>query len=111
MNMVVAAGLCDPGANGPQARVVRLPVGENGKHTPPYRCRMATWAPDVRYSLEELVAGLNLKSASSASRKKRRAGGADDAGDNGDPIWTPRPEENSVLVALRERGLLICTES
>ena len=26
MNAIVAAGLCDPGANGPRARLARLPV-------------------------------------------------------------------------------------
>jgi predicted DNA-binding transcriptional regulator AlpA len=40
MNAIVAAGLCDPGANGPSARLARLPVAVNGKHTPPFACRM-----------------------------------------------------------------------
>ena len=40
MNAIVAAGLCDPGANGPRARLARLPVAVNGKHTPPFQCRM-----------------------------------------------------------------------
>ena len=31
MNAIVAAGLCDPGANGPRARLARLPVAVNGK--------------------------------------------------------------------------------
>jgi hypothetical protein len=35
MNAIVAAGLCDPGANGPRARLARLPIAINGKHTPP----------------------------------------------------------------------------
>ena len=34
MNAIVAAGLCDPGANGPRARLARLPVAVNGKHSP-----------------------------------------------------------------------------
>ncbi len=34
MNAVVSAGLCDPGANGPRARLARLPVAVNGKHDP-----------------------------------------------------------------------------
>jgi hypothetical protein len=29
MNAIVAAGLCDPGANGPRARLARLPVAVN----------------------------------------------------------------------------------
>ena len=40
MNAIVAAGLCDPGANGPRARLARLPVAVNGKHSPPFSCRM-----------------------------------------------------------------------
>ena len=35
MNAIIAAGLCDPGAGGPTARLARLPVGANGKHEPP----------------------------------------------------------------------------
>lgn len=34
MNAIVSAGLCDPGANGPRARLARLPVALNGKHSP-----------------------------------------------------------------------------
>ncbi len=40
MNAIIAAGLCDPGANGPRARLARLPVAVNGKHMPPFACRM-----------------------------------------------------------------------
>ena len=47
MNAIVAAGLCDPGANGPRARLARMPVAANGKHTPPFRCRMVAWVPEI----------------------------------------------------------------
>jgi hypothetical protein len=40
MNAIVAAELCDPGANGPRARLARLPVAVNGKHAPPFVCRI-----------------------------------------------------------------------
>lgn len=40
MHAIVAAGLCDPGANGPRTRLGRLPIAVNGKHEPPFRCRM-----------------------------------------------------------------------
>ena len=63
MNAVVAAGLCDPGANGPRARLARLPVAVNGKHTPPFQCRMVEWSPELRYSVDELVDGLQLETA------------------------------------------------
>jgi hypothetical protein len=62
MNVIVAAGLCDPGANGPRARLARLPVAVNGKHTPPFVCRMVTWAPELRYSVEAIWwPGCNLR--------------------------------------------------
>jgi hypothetical protein len=61
MNAIVAAGLCDPGANGPRARLARLPEAVNGKHSPPFACRMLAWSPDLRYSVEELVDGLQLE--------------------------------------------------
>ncbi|MCB2173742.1 RepB family DNA primase [bacterium] len=35
MKAVINANLCDPGADGPQTRLARLPVGVNGKHDPP----------------------------------------------------------------------------
>jgi hypothetical protein len=109
MNVIVAAGLCDPGANGPRARLARLPVAVNGKHTPPFVCRMVTWAPELRYSVEALVAGLQLEmgQAERAKRTATRAMARNHASrpDDGDAVWIPRPEENAVLVALRERGL------
>ena len=57
MNAIVAAHLSDPGANGPRARLARLPVAGNGKLTPPYACRMREWSPELRYTVEELVEG------------------------------------------------------
>ena len=72
MNAIVAAGLCDPGANGPRTRLARLPVGVNGKHTPPFRCRMLQWSPELRYSVDELVDGLELEVAE-AGRAKRQS--------------------------------------
>ncbi|MCG3203338.1 MAG: hypothetical protein NFCOHLIN_03291 [Gammaproteobacteria bacterium] len=105
MNAIVAAGLCDPGANGPRARLARLPVAVNGKHTPPFQCRMVTWLPDLRYSVEELVDGLELEMASAGRPARPGTRAAQQRPSDGDPVWIPRPEENSVLVALRARGL------
>ena len=72
MNGIVAAGLCDPGANGPRARLARLPEAVNGKHEPPFPCRLVTWTPELRYSVEELVAGLQLE-IGPTGRPKRQA--------------------------------------
>lgn len=109
MNAIVAAGLCDPGANGPRARLARLPMAVNGKHAPPFVCRMVSWAPELRYSVADLVAGLQLEMGQTerAKRTTTRAQARNHATrpDDGDPVLIPRPEENAVLVALRERGL------
>jgi len=105
MNAIVAAGLCDPGANGPRARLARLPAAMNGKHTPPFRCRMVEWSPELRYSVEDLVDGLQLELASAGRATRPGTRAAQQRPIDGDPVWIPRPEENSVLVALRDRGL------
>jgi hypothetical protein len=105
MNAIVAAGLCDPGANGPRARLARLPVAVNGKHEPPFRCRMRSWSPTLRYSVDELVSGLQLEMAQSERPRRHAARPVQERPTDGDPVWIPRPEENAVLVALRECGL------
>lgn len=105
MNAIVDAGLCDPGANGPRARLARLPVAVNGKHTPPFRCRMVDWSPKLRYSVEDLVDGLQLEIAEAGRRTRQSTRPAQERPGDGDPVWIPRPEENGVLVALRDRGL------
>ena len=105
MNAIVAAGLCDPGANGPRARLARLPVAVNGKHTPPFQCRMVEWSPELRYSVDELVDGLQLEMASAGRPTRQSTRAAQERPSDGDPVWIPRPEENGVLVALRDRGL------
>jgi len=105
MNAIVAAGLCDPGANGPRARLARMPVAVNGKHSPPFPCRLVTWAPDLRYSVEDLVDGLQLDMTQTARPQRQTNRTAQDRPADGDPVWIPRPDENAVLVALRNRGL------
>ena len=105
MNAIVAAGLCDPGANGPRARLARLPEAVNGKHTPPFQCRMVEWSPELRYSVDELVDGLQLEMAPAGRPKRQSTRPAQERPSDGDPVWIPRPEENGVLVALRDRGL------
>jgi hypothetical protein len=105
MNAIVAAGLCDPGANGPRARLARLPVAINGKHTPPFLCRMVTWSPELRYSIEDLVDGLELEMAQAGRHQRQSTCTAQARPGDGDPIWIARPDENGVLVVLRDRGL------
>jgi hypothetical protein len=104
MNAIVAACLCDPGATGPRTRLARLPVAVNGKHNPPFACRMVIWSSELRYSVEELVDGLQLEPART-EQSKRGSRPAQEPPADGDPVWFPRPEENAVLMALRNRGL------
>lgn len=105
MDAIVAAGLCDPGANGPRARLARLPVAVNGKHTPPFRCRLVEWAPEQHYSVEELIEGLQLEMAQPGRPKRQPNRPPQEKPADGDPVWIPRPEENAVIARLRDRGL------
>lgn len=105
MNAIVSAGLCDPGANGPRARLARLPVAINGKHSPPFRCRMVSWLPEKRYSVEELIEGLQLEIAPVGRPKRQPRQQTDRQSQQEDLVWIPRPEENQVIAVLRERGL------
>lgn len=105
MKAIITAGLCDPGANGPRSRLARLPVAINGKHTPPFACGIVKWSPELRYSLAELVDGLELDLASATHSKRLSTGQAKQRPSDGDPVWIPRPDENCVVVSLRERGL------
>ena len=105
MNAIVAANLCDPGAKGPRARLARLPVAVNGKHAPAFACRMLEWSPELRYSVEELGDGLQLEMMQAARAKRQTTRTAQERPSDGDPVWIPRPDENAVLVALRNRGL------
>jgi len=105
MDAIVSAGLCDPGAAGPKARLARLPVAVNGKHSPPFVCRLLAWSPGLRYSAEDLVAGLQLDITPSGRRRKEGARIAKEFPADGDPVWIPPPDENAVLVNLRDRGL------
>ena len=105
MNAVVAAGLCDPGANGPRARLARLPVAVNGKHDPPFPCRLVEWSPQLRYSIDELTDGLELEIRHAGRPKRQSSRPAQERPTDGDPVWIARPDENAILATLRERGL------
>jgi hypothetical protein len=105
MNAIVAAGLCDPGANGPRARLARLPVAVNGKHTPPFACRLVGWRPERRYSIDKLVTGLQLEMTPAGRPQRQKARAAQERPIDGDPVWLPRPKENVVLTAIRDGGL------
>jgi len=102
MNSIVATGLCDPGATGPRTRLARLPVAVNGKYSPAFNCRMLEWAPELRYSVEELINGLQLNMMNQHRQTKKNSNSKKELSVS---VWLPQPEENAVLVSLRDRGL------
>ena len=105
MNAIVGSGLCDPGANGPRARLARLPLAMNGKHSPPFRCQLVAWSPNLRYSVENLTDGLQLEMVQAGRPKRQDRSQTQERPTDGDPVWIPCPQENAVLVALRDRCL------
>lgn len=105
MQLIVAAGLSDPGANGPRSRLARLPVGSNGKHEPPFSCRMVTWAPEKRYSVQEIIDGLDVKAHTNNTGNNPGYSASASRAEHKDLVWIKRPDKNPVLEALRERGL------
>lgn len=108
MTAIINAGLCDPGANGPTARLARLPVAINGKRDPVFECRLTEWAPERRYMVQELVDGLGLE-LPSAGRPKKTSAKSAMASTRGeghdDGVFIPAPDHNPVIAALKEKGL------
>jgi hypothetical protein len=101
---IIKKGLCDPGAGGPLTRYARLPVGNNGKHTPPFQCRLTDWHSDRRYTVQEIIDGLKLDlDLTKIKRKDASSGKTLDPHD--DAVYTPRTAENKVLTALKAAGL------
>ncbi|MDD7443009.1 MAG: hypothetical protein PUG38_10390 [Sutterellaceae bacterium] len=114
---IIEAGLSDPGATGPATRLMRLPVGLNGKYTPPFTCALRMWAPFRKYSVEELRQGLDFhgsttlpeppreasKTAIPARREAPKHSGSQRAGN---AVYAPAKAVNPVLEALQERGLV-----
>ena len=105
MNAIIAAGLCDLGAGGPRARLARLPVAINGKHTPPFVNRLRVCSPDLRYSVEEISAGLQLEMVGPERPRRQESCLTLERPADGDPVWIPPLDQNAVLAALRNRGL------
>ena len=117
LNAVIAAGLCDKGANGPRNRWVRLPVGINGKPKyadeagAPFQCRLIEWRPTVRFTPQEIVDRLQLELAPAGRPKKaaKTSAPSDNApvsgGNNADDVLTPKAAENPVVAALKAREL------
>lgn len=108
MTAIIDAGLCDPGANGPTARLARLPVAINGKRDPVFECRLTEWRPELRYTVQELIDGLALELPAAGRPKKKStksptASSRDDAHDDG--VYIPAPDQNPVIAALKDKAL------
>jgi hypothetical protein len=97
------ADLCNLAPDGAVTQLARLPVGVNSKHAPPFQCRLLCWAPQVRYGVEELVAGLELELPPELKRRNSRSSEKKRADD--ESVWLPRPRANAVLSALRDHDL------
>lgn len=109
---VAAAGLCDKGALG-IARWGRLPFAINGKAKyrdddgNPFICRLTGWAPECRYSKDQIFAGFGLKAVSETPRsiaapsKPMRPLPADLSHE----VYRGALPENPVITALKEGGL------
>jgi len=104
MNAIVNAGLCDPGANGPTARLARLPVAINGKHEPAFQCRLNVWEPQKRYSVQDLANGLQLEMVEEKS-KQRKQQASEYHDEDTVQVWSPCPKENAVIVAMKNRNI------
>lgn len=105
MKAVIQAQLCDPGAGGPTSRLVRLPVGVNGKYAPAFQCQMKSWKPDIRYSVDDLVNGLELDMQSAGRPKSNGKKNRLERPEGNDEIFVACPTDNIVLTTLRARGL------
>lgn len=93
------SGLTDPGAGGWSSRLGRLPVGINGKYDPTYNCRLVSWSPERRYSIDELIRGLGLDSAALKPTKSIPA-------QQGNEIVVPEEfNPELVLSQIKEKGL------
>ena len=108
---IIASGLTDPGAGGPCARLMRLPVGCNGKYRPEFCCRLRLWEPNRRYSIDELREGLQISFATAACAKQQTFAPLGSvrqpaACAQANAVYMPAPTTNIVLQALSECGLL-----
>lgn len=110
LNALIDAGLCDPGAKGPQSRWARLPIAINGKSKYvdaagiPFRCRLIEWRPEKRHTQQEIEDQFKLKLAP-AGRPKKETQLTRSRGNDFDEVLTPKAVENPVVSALKALGL------
>lgn len=105
MKAIINAGLCDPGADGPLTRYARLPEGINGKHEPPFQCRLTEWRQDLKYTIEQIADGLQLDYSPGLKNRSTGKVASNRMASESDDIFVDRPDENPVIATLKERGL------
>jgi hypothetical protein len=66
---------------------------------------MVEWSPLLRYSVVDLVNGLQLEMTAAGRRRRQGTRPLQSAPCDGDPVLIPRPVENAVMVALADRDL------
>lgn len=105
LEAIINAGLTDPGANGPCARLGRLPKAVNGKYLNDdgsnWTCKLTEWHPEHRYSVTALVDGLEIE-LKETSQQRRYSKHTDSIEFDHDDVHIPRPNENPVIAALKE---------
>lgn len=93
---ILNAGYGDAGAGGVN-RWARLPnaINGKGKHLDeggnPFQCKLTQWNPQARYTVQELMDGLQITIESELRYDNE--------------VYTPKAFENPVIAALKERGL------
>ncbi len=108
---MLGAGLSDKGSSGATVRWMRMPQAINGKAaygSPSPRCRMRKWSPDHRAAVADLVKVFDLKMGT-PSKTKNQSKPSTSFGASSSPgfigVYEPKPYENSVITALKNRGL------
>lgn len=109
LNSIIEAGLCDPGSNGACARLGRLPVAINGKHKMAdgshWRCQLKAWNPERRYSVQEIVDGLQIELKESSQQRRSQGRKSNQQSDPyQDDVHIPRADENPIITALKNSG-------
>lgn len=109
LTAIIDAGLTDPGANGPCSRLGRLPVAINGKHRNEdglvWQCKLKDWQPRLRYSMQDIVDGLQIELKESLQQRRAQSGKRGSATDqHQDDVHIPRADENPVIAALKTTG-------
>lgn len=102
MKAIISAGLCDPGAGGPAARLARLPCAVNGKHSPAFPCNLKHWNPECCYTVDELIQGLQLQEF--MQQPKTKAVKKQNQSDFEGQVHFPIEDQDPVLEALKDNG-------